>query len=125
MTLTLTLSLNLSLTLILALALTLTLTMTLTLTLPLSYAASGTEDYGTIEDRAASYAQRAVAAPPHAKSLAKLRRALKDRNAARARGEDPFNSERPADVGDVALQLMASAAIPPAFSPNKVHEQLP
>ena len=99
--------------------------MTLTLTLPLSYAASGTEDYGTIEDRAASYAQRAVAAPPHAKSLAKLRRALKDRNAARARGEDPFNSERPADVGDVALQLMASASIPPAFSPNKVHEQLP
>ena len=66
-----------------------------------------------------------MAAPPHAKSLAKLRRALKDRNAARARGEDPFNSERPADVGDVALQLMASAAIPPAFSPNKVHEQLP
>ena len=69
------------------------MTLTLTLTLPLSYAASGTEDYGTIEDRAASYAQRAVAAPPHAKSLAKLRRALKDRNAARARGEDPFGVE--------------------------------
>ena len=66
-----------------------------------------------------------MAAPPHAKSLAKLRRALKDRNAARARGEDPFNSERPADVGDVALQLMASATIPPAFSPNKVLSKYP
>ena len=81
--------------------------MTLTLTLPLSYAASGTEDYGTIEDRAASYAQRAVAAPPHAKSLAKLRRALKDRNAARARGEDPGGVEA------VAVQLPASATTPP------------
>ena len=68
---------------------------------------------------------QSVAAPPHAKSLAKLRRALKDRNAARARGEDPFDTERPASVGAVAVQLMASVTTPPAFSPNKVHEQVP
>ena len=63
--------------------------------------------------------------PPHAKSLAKLRRALKDRNARRARGEDPFDPERPGSVEAVAVQLLASATIPPAFSPNKVHEQVP
>ena len=85
--------------------------MTLTLTLPLSYAASGTEDYGTIEDRAASYAQRAVAAPPHAKSLAKLRRALKDRNAARARGEDPFDTERPGSVEAIRVKTISMKAI--------------
>ena len=60
-----------------------------------------------------------MAAPPHAKSLAKLRRALKDRNAARARGEDPGGVEA------VAVQLPASATTPPAFSPNKVLSKYP
>ena len=75
-------------------------------------AAAGTYASGTtIEDRAATYADRVVTVPPHAKSLAKLRRALAQRNASRARGEDPIAPGRRTSVKAVAL-----------FSPNKVHE---
>ena len=80
-------------------------------------ASSGT----TIEDRAATYADRAVTVPPHAKSLAKLRRALAQRNARRARGEDPIEPEKLTSVKAVALKLGAST-VGTAFSPNKVHE---